>query len=185
MPVSTKIIQTWLESINCWMYPIMPVALEYKTRNRCLSFVYSKIQSIAVKSSYPTLRPGPSTYQSSGASSLGSNVGGVSTSLTPDPDANLEGLSVSTRGRGGPLRSGDDDRPDKKRVAWENVDSFCLRLKLRVSGVPLSRGSSLQTASLASFSAKRSSRSSGSGADECRGRDKDDDDEAPVSCRLK
>ena len=34
-------------------------------RNRVLSLLYSYVQSIAVRLSYPTLRPGPSTYQSS------------------------------------------------------------------------------------------------------------------------
>jgi hypothetical protein len=48
----------------------MPEALEARFRSRDRSFAYSKIQSIAERSEYPTRRPGPSTYQSSPEASL-------------------------------------------------------------------------------------------------------------------
>ena len=70
IPVKTKTAQTWLASRSCRTYPTIPGVFECKILCLCLSFEYSKIQSIAVRSSYPTLRPGPSTYQSNEVLSL-------------------------------------------------------------------------------------------------------------------
>ena len=48
----------------------MPDPWDAKARSRDRSFAYSKIQSIAERSEYPTRRPGPSMYQSSPEASL-------------------------------------------------------------------------------------------------------------------
>jgi hypothetical protein len=148
-PVRIRSTQIWLASRNCRTYPRTPVELEYKTLRRWRSLVYSKIQSIAVESWYPTLRPGPSTYQSRELPSLmpptlcdpsrpspsvfnpcngfgfavvGSGVGDVDCCLDPDPP------------------------PDSIDRNLEPTVCFCLRLNDTTSAPSASRKSSESTA---------------------------------------
>ena len=137
-------IQTWLASQNCTAYPSRPDALEYNVRRRCRSFVYSKIQSIAVKSWYPTLRPGPSTYQSRGPPSFKL----LPTSLPIPTVFNPNSLLVSKVGV--PPRIGEgvacrefEPFPEIADRNREPAVCLCFRLNDTISSLSASSGSSV------------------------------------------
>ena len=111
-------------------------------RNRVLSLLYSYIQSIAVRLSYPTLRPGPSIYQSKPEASFASCrpapgseaefrydniVFGVAERRIPVGDREGEGMVLR------PWLKGEERKRDAKVGCW----GFDLRLneKLRLLSI--------------------------------------------------
>lgn len=140
---------------------------------------------MAVKSSYPTLRPGPSTYQSSGRPSLDTEGTCPPSGRAGWAPGGRVGVFVPGRemGDGAVMRS-DSRMPvmlDRRRAGWARMLCFCFRLKLRGSckgsfsgGAP----SSTSTKSTSSSSLSSWGRRGGGGR---AWADCDDEDDAPSS----